>query len=153
MNAPGVKCNWCGHHSPIGAKECGRCKRVDSLRTFVGDLMGQKCFFCSKPENGMVLLPEKYKKDAPRSLPINKTPCVQCALVMDQGLMLIEVKDGESGETPHRTGYITGVNLETAKKIFANINLDKQRMAFIEETAMKQILGTRYKQEDEASQS
>lgn len=53
----------------------------------------------------------KLKKDAEAPRDIYQGLCDDCQGVIDQGgAMIIEVKDGETGENPSRTGRIVGVS-------------------------------------------
>ena len=65
------------------------------------------CFFCNKAKNE-ILLPGRLPGDveAPRNAVWDKKPCQECAGYMQQGIILISVKDGESGagDNPYRTG-------------------------------------------------
>lgn len=67
------------------------------------------CECCGK--NYGVALLGKLKKDAEAPRNIYQGLCNDCQGVIDQGgAMLIEVKDGESGNNPYRTGRLVGVS-------------------------------------------
>ena len=54
------------------------------------------CFVCNKPKNEIALLGSCYHGKAPQYLCMDKVPCEQCLQYMEQGTILISVKDGES---------------------------------------------------------
>jgi hypothetical protein len=66
------------------------------------------CFFCGDTK-GLVLagrLPGD--REAPRKAVWDKRPCDKCEGYMQQGVILIEVRDGsEDQENPFRTGVLT----------------------------------------------
>lgn len=68
------------------------------------------CFFCHE-ETGEIAMLGRLKNDeqAPRSGVLNRTPCAKCKEHMEQGVMLVAVRDGETGENPYRTGGIAVV--------------------------------------------
>lgn len=51
------------------------------------------CYYCNKPKE--VLLHRRMSKTLPREAVYNVEPCHECAALMDQGILLISVKDGE----------------------------------------------------------
>lgn len=69
------------------------------------------CIVCGK-EYGVALLGKlKDDKEAPRD--IYQGLCKDCeGVIRKGGLMIIEVKDGETGDNPYRTGRIVGVTKE-----------------------------------------
>lgn len=70
-------------------------------------------------------------------------PCQTCQKVLDLGgLWLIEVKDGEQGENPYRTGYMAGMSKE-----FRERNNIKEQVCYIPESDLKKIMGDQYKAE------
>lgn len=98
------------------------------------------CFFCGKEKNE-ILLPGRLPGDveAPKGVVWDKEPCQECAGYMEQGIILISVKDNPADkdrENPYRTGgwcvvkeeFITrNIDEETAKNIL------KKRVCFIED--------------------
>jgi hypothetical protein len=90
------------------------------------------CFFCGKEKNEIALLGSAYKDATPMHMVLNKEPCDECKSLMDQGVMLISVRDGEYGDNPYRTGKIAVMKEEVAQRIFKGF---KGRVAFVEDSA------------------
>lgn len=69
------------------------------------------CIVCGK-EYGLALFGRlKGDKEAPKD--IYEGLCEDCKGVIDKGgIMIIEVKDGEKGNNPYRTGRVVGVSKE-----------------------------------------
>jgi hypothetical protein len=89
------------------------------------------CFLCGKPKE--ILLDRRLKDSLPREAVYNKEPCKKCKEYMEQGIILISVRDGESGNNPYRTGGWVVIKEEAVKRIFNNIEqVLKSRVAFIE---------------------
>jgi hypothetical protein len=63
------------------------------------------CFFCNEPTDKIALL-GKLPGDAPAPMKtvIDAEPCATCAGYMEQGIILISVRDGAEGANPYRTG-------------------------------------------------
>ena len=95
-----------------------------------------RCFYCGKDKNEILLVGlMRDDQEAPRNMVWDKRPCDECAGWMRQGVMLISVKDGESGENPYRTGCTVVVKEEVIAKIFKDpTEVLKQRCAFVEDT-------------------
>ena len=88
------------------------------------------CECCGK-EIGIALF-GKLKDDveAPREIAMGL--CDDCKKVVDSGgLMIIEVKDGESGNNLYRTGRIVGITKEAKEKMFKEYNAP---MAYMEQS-------------------
>lgn len=67
------------------------------------------CFCCGKTYGVALLGKLKEDKEAPKDL--YDGLCKDCEGVIKQGgVMVIEVKDGETRNTPYRTGRIVGVS-------------------------------------------
>lgn len=68
------------------------------------------CGICGQPKNEIVLM-GRLPNDAaaPHQAVYDAEPCDACKESMQKGIMLIEVKDGESGDNPYRTGRIVVV--------------------------------------------
>lgn len=62
------------------------------------------CFYCNEPYGVALLGRLRGDAEAPRQAVYNMQPCPQCEGWMSQGVILISVRDGESGENPYRTG-------------------------------------------------
>ena len=79
------------------------------------------CECCGK-EIGIAMFGKlKEDKEAPKDVFMGL--CDDCQKVIDQkGLMIIEVRDGESGNNPYRTGRLVGITKEAKNRIFKDIN-------------------------------
>jgi hypothetical protein len=56
------------------------------------------CFYCNKPKN-------QRDAEAPHGVVIDLEPCDECEKWMRRGIILISIRDGETGTVnPHRTG-------------------------------------------------
>ena len=83
----------------------------------------ETCNICGK-DMGVVLFGTSYKDkngrtaEAPRSVNLGNI-CDDCKKVIeDGGIFFIEVRDGESGNNPYRTGRIIAVKESAVKNIF-----------------------------------
>ena len=64
-----------------------------------------KCFLCGEDKNEIILFGKLSEdKEAPQKAVFDKEPCDKCKEYMTIGIILISVRDGESGENPYRTG-------------------------------------------------
>ena len=79
------------------------------------------CECCGK-EIGVALFGKlKGDKEAPRYVFMGR--CDDCQKVIDaNGLMIIEVKDGETGKNPYRTGRIVGITKDAKERMFKDMN-------------------------------
>lgn len=79
------------------------------------------CECCGK-EIGVALFGKlKGDKEAPRDVFMGL--CDDCQKVIDaNGLMIIEVKDGETGKNPYRTGRIVGITKDAKERMFKDIS-------------------------------
>ena len=69
------------------------------------------CACCGK-EYGVAMF-GKLKGDAEAPKDVYQGLCADCEAVVKQGgAMIIEVRDGETGDNPYRTGRIVGVSKE-----------------------------------------
>jgi len=102
------------------------------------------CFYCMKEKNE-ILLPGKLSGDmeAPRNAVWDDRPCDTCAELMKQGVILVSVKNGESGDNPYRTGAWVVVRDEFIARIVAPPTLRdqilKKRFAFLEDATWDAI--------------
>ena len=104
------------------------------------------CPICGKECS--VILFGRMKDDAEAPRDVQNGLCNECEDALNAGaIMLIEVRDGESGNNPYRTGYIAGLKREACEKIFTGVDFEKNRIMFIEESTLKTILGDMYKKE------
>ncbi len=102
------------------------------------------CWYCGK-ETGDIILPGLLKGDAeaPHRAVWNREPCKECADWMEQGIMLISVKDGESGENPYRTGKVAVLREEAVRRMVQPPELAEQiikaRVAFMPDEAWRSL--------------
>ena len=93
-----------------------------------------KCPICGKDTNEIALLGKlKDDAEAPRYM-MSNNPCPDCQEHLDKGdRILIEVKNGETGPNPYRTGRILYiVNPEALPDI-------KSKISYIEESLVQKI--------------
>jgi len=63
------------------------------------------CFYCQEAKEVVLLGLMKGDKKAPRMATYNTEPCSKCNELMEQGVTLISVRDGDEGsDNPYRTG-------------------------------------------------
>jgi len=68
---------------------------------------------------------------------VYKGLCDDCQKVVDQdGLLIIEVRDGESGNNPYRTGRITGITKEAKERMFKDVS---SHICYMEQTMFSQL--------------
>lgn len=93
------------------------------------------CECCGK-EIGLALFGRlKGDAEAPRDVAMGL--CDDCKKVIDaQGLMIIEVRDGESGKNPYRTGRITGITKEAKDRLFKDFD---KSMAYMEQSMFSKL--------------
>ncbi len=97
-----------------------------------------RCYFCNEPKNEIILCGYiKGDAEAPKNVVFDKNPCDNCKKLMEQGIMLIAVRDGESGDNPYRTGQICVVTREAAERIFNEV--PKCGAGFVEESIWKHL--------------
>lgn len=79
-----------------------------------------RCVCCGK-DYGIALFGKlKNDEEAPRE--IYQGLCDDCQKVVDaKGLMIIEVKDGETGKNPYRTGRLVGISKEAKERNFKDV--------------------------------
>ena len=93
------------------------------------------CEICGK-EIGVALL-GKLKGDAEAPRDIAMGLCDDCQKVIDQqGLMIIEVRDGETGKNPYRTGRIVGITKEAKERTFKDL---KSSVCYMEQSMFSQM--------------
>ena len=98
------------------------------------------CPICGK-ETGVALLGRlKGDTEAPRHIP-DRIPCPECRKVLDQGgHFIIEVRDGERGDNPYRTGRLVGITHEAAERLFTCRPVPS--VAYMEHTTFEALFGT-----------
>jgi hypothetical protein len=101
------------------------------------------CFICGETAH-IALVGSQSKKifgqeEAPREC-IDGSICDRCQGVIDNGgVFFIEVKDGETGKNPYRTGSLWGIRREAAEKIVNDSTLLDKGIVWIEQSTAKQI--------------
>lgn len=101
------------------------------------------CMCCSKAY-GVAML-GKLKNDAEAPKDIYNGLCNECGAVIEQdGVLVIEVRDGESGNNPFRTGRYVGVSKEFKEQMEI-----KHPISFMEHTLFEKIFGSTFKKEEE----
>ena len=93
------------------------------------------CECCGKSIGIAMLGQLKGDAEAPRDIAMGF--CEDCQKVIDaDGLMIIEVRNGESGPNPYRTGRIVGISKEAKNRIFKDLN---QTVAYMEEEMFQKL--------------
>jgi hypothetical protein len=99
------------------------------------------CCKCCGKEIGIALFGTSYKDEngntakAPHKVAMGL--CDDCKSCLDQGgVIIIEVKDGESGKNPYRTGRMVGITKEAANRIFNNVT---SNINYMEESLFSKI--------------
>ena len=104
-----------------------------------------KCFYCGK-DMGVALLGRlKDDVEAPRECVLNYEPCDDCKKYMEEGIIVIGVKDGSNEDNPYRTGEFLVITEDGIGNI---INPDsdlyrcimEHRFVFIEHSVLKNIV-------------
>jgi hypothetical protein len=96
-----------------------------------------KCFACGK-DAGIALLGElKNDEEAPWEMTDKTIFCNNCQNVINQdGLLVISVRDGETGNNPFRTGKLVGITKEAKERIFKDI---KTNVCYMEDSVFDKI--------------
>ena len=102
------------------------------------------CYFCGREKNELIipkrLTPAEAKKvKEAHGKVVDMEPCDECKKMVEQGVMLIQCKDGNQD---YRTGVIIGVKDEAIPKIFPPEYAEralKMRAMFVEQTAWRDI--------------
>ena len=79
-----------------------------------------KCFYCGK-DNGIIMnktLTPFYaaKVKELHGKVVDMEPCPKCKEYMEQGIILISIRDGETGNNPYRTGGFVVIKKKHYKK-------------------------------------
>jgi hypothetical protein len=104
----------------------------------------KQCYFCGEGDE-IILFGSAFPggEAAPHQAVYDKQPCQKCANLMKQGIMLIQVRDGESGENPYRTGMLCVVKDAAIREIVQPEELAedicKKRMCFVPVAAWTQL--------------
>ncbi|MCX5778746.1 MAG: hypothetical protein NTU66_05995 [Elusimicrobia bacterium] len=97
------------------------------------------CFICGKPKAEIALLGAAYKDEAPMYACLDKEPCTECKELSKKGVVLISIRDGETGSDPYRSGEIIVIQDEAFIRVFGEIT---SRFGYIEDSVLKRIKGT-----------
>ena len=100
-----------------------------------------RCIACGK-DYGVALFGTAWKDpktgettEAPRY--VYQGLCDDCRKVVNQGgLIIIEVRDGETGKNPYRTGRMTGITKEAKERLFKDM---QSNICYMEQTAFSQM--------------
>ena len=95
------------------------------------------CECCGK-EIGIAMFGKlKGDEEAPKDVCMGL--CDDCQKVIDQqGLIIIEVRDGETGKNPYRTGRIVGITKEAKERIFKDVN---SSICYMEQSMFNPMFG------------
>ena len=91
---------------------------------------------CCEEDYGIALLGKlKGDKEAPKE--ISQELCPKCQNVVDQGgALIIEVRDGETGDNPYRTGRLVGVS-----KNFKERYHIEHALMYMEKSSFSKVFG------------
>jgi hypothetical protein len=98
------------------------------------------CFICGK-DSGVALLGNNGGREAPRRM-LDQRPCPECAEWMEQGVILISVREGSDEKNPHRTGGWAVVKDEAVARLFdaeSAAHALRKRVAFVSDGAWKML--------------
>jgi len=95
------------------------------------------CECCGK-ELGLALLGKlKGDEEAPKDIYMGL--CDECQKVVDDdGLMIIEVRDGEKSPNPYRTGRLVGITKEARERMFKDTT---SNICYMEESMFNPLFG------------
>lgn len=100
------------------------------------------CHVCGK-EMDIVLFGTSYKDEngesaeAPPKICLGNI-CDDCKKVIeDGGIFFVEVRDGERGDNPYRTGRVCAVKEEAVKRVFTSYG----KLNYLEHSAWEQVFG------------
>jgi len=117
------------------------------------------CFFCGGDAGLMMMgkvsrsklekmgidpsMIDGYRDDATiRGKICNGSICSECEKVKDQAIFIVQVRDGEEGSNPYRTGKMVAIKEEAAERMFQPEffeSVKKSRMAYCPESAWKNL--------------
>ncbi len=98
-----------------------------------------QCFVCGEAKGVVLLGLLPNDEEAPRKICLNQEPCDKCKDYMRTGIIMISVRDGESGDTPFRTGGWCVVKAEAVLQIVNDPELIKRRVMFVPDNVWNQI--------------
>ena len=105
------------------------------------------CCECCGKELGIALFGASWKdkngKTAEAPYKVAMGLYDDCKKVIDQdGMMIIEVRDGETGKNPYRTGRLVGITKDAKERMFKDI---KSPVAYMEQAMFQQLFGEHIK--------
>lgn len=93
------------------------------------------CICCG--ENYGIALLGKLKGDKEAPKEISQGLCPKCQNVVDQGgALIIEVRDGETGDNPYRTGRLVGVSKNFKEKYHI-----EHALMYMEKSSFSKVFG------------
>ena len=93
------------------------------------------CFFCGEAKE--VILDRRLRNTLPREACYDKEPCSKCQGWMEQGVILISVKDGGEGDNPYRTGGWCVVTKEAFARAFPEV--EETGVAFVPDAVWQAV--------------
>lgn len=105
--------------------------------------MVETCRLCGDETGSILLLGNHCKTEAPRKGATRHSVCDRCQEAMKVGIMFVEVKDGEHGDNPFRTGNLWALREEAVDRIISDpailSQVKKSRVCFMEQSTAKQL--------------
>ena len=103
-----------------------------------------KCFYCGEDKGIILFGKTKGDQKAPHYGVFDREPCSSCQKFMEEGIILISVRDGERGKTePHRSGKFVVIKREAfLPQIFPvelRESIKNKGCCFIEDSDWKQL--------------
>ena len=100
-----------------------------------------RCVCCGK-DYGVAMFGTSWKEpktgktaEAPRE--VYQGLCNDCQKVVDaNGMLIIEVRDGETGKDPYRTGRLIGISKEAKERMFKD---EKSPIVYMEQTMFSHL--------------
>lgn len=102
----------------------------------------ETCFICGE-SIGVALLGTAYK-DKDKDGKVAKAPpqvrcghaCDGCSkIIADGGIFFIEVRDGETGDNPYRTGRVIAIKEDAVKRVLKQYD----KVNYVEQTAFNKL--------------
>jgi len=109
---------------------------------------------CCGEEYGVIMFGTSWKdpetgKTAQAPHKVYKGFCDKCQAVVDGGgLLIVEIKDGEKGPNPYRTGKLVGITKEAKERIFEGCDAP---MSYMEEYLFEPMFGEFCKKKEDES--
>lgn len=103
-----------------------------------------RCFYCNEDKNEILLFGKMQRTardrdpKAPHGMVVDRKPCEKCQKLMEQGVILVSVRDEEQSNNPYRTGGWVVMKDDAIARIL-NTTLAKKilctRFAFVPDSA------------------